>query len=75
MIIDGKLVISKKPKKALIEELKEKNFKSFSKASEAAKGGETESFTEDEDGGDNESENTDARADGYDYLLGVSSPI
>jgi DNA topoisomerase-2 len=69
MIIDGKLVISKKKKAVLIAELKEKGFKAFPKVVEAVKAGENEPVVEDEDS----PEETFA-SNAYDYLLGVSSP-
>ena len=72
MIIDGKLVVSKKKKVDLIAELKQKGFKAIPKVIDATKKGKLESGSEkeeaEEDGGDRLS--TDANA--YDYLLGVS---
>ncbi|CRG90833.1 DNA topoisomerase II [Talaromyces islandicus] len=68
MIIDGKLVISKKKKSVLITELKEKGFKGFPKISQAVKAGETEQVVEDEGAEEAESE-IDSSA--YDYLLGM----
>ncbi|OAX83490.1 hypothetical protein ACJ72_02142 [Emergomyces africanus] len=70
MIIDGKLIISKKPKTQLVRELKEKGFKPFSKVSDAAKEGENAPAEEDED---ETSDNEDAEvgANSYDYLLGM----
>lgn len=62
MIIDGKLVISKKKKADLVDELKSKGFMPFSTASKAEK------IEEDEEEGEDIS--TGARS--YDYLLGVS---
>lgn len=63
MIIDGKLVVSKKKKADLVDELKSKGFMPFSTASNANK------MEEDEEEGEDVS--TGARS--YDYLLGVSS--
>lgn len=68
MIIDGKLVISKKKKVVLIAELKEKGFKPIPKVVEAVKAGETEPTVDEEES----SEETEAASDAYDYLLGVS---
>ena len=69
MIIDGKLVVSKKRKRDLVVELKEKNFKSFPKVVDATKDGEIEPAMEDED----EDKEVDSAANAYDYLLGVSA--
>lgn len=75
MIIDGKLVVSKKKKVDLIAELKQKGFKPIPKVIDATKkgkleyGSEKEDAEEDDDDGDGTS--TDASA--YDYLLGVSN--
>jgi hypothetical protein len=69
MIIDGKLVISKKKKAVLIAELKEKKFRAFPKSTDAAKAGELEAFMENEE----EEEDASSGSNGYDYLLGVSS--
>lgn len=62
MIIDGKLVVSKKKKADLVDELKSKGFMPLSTASKVEK------MEEDEDEGEDVS--TGARS--YDYLLGVS---
>jgi DNA topoisomerase-2 len=67
MIIDGKLVVSKKAKKILVAELKQKGFKAFPKIADASKEGETEPVLENDDDDDTETE-----ANAYDYLLGVS---
>jgi len=68
MIIDGKLVVSKKKKAVLVEELKKLSFDPFPKVADAKKAGELEDAQEDED---NEPE---VGANDYDYLLGVSFP-
>lgn len=67
MIIDGKLVISKKKKKDLIVELKQKGFKAFPKVAEAARAGEDAPVVEDEE----EDEDVELESSSYDYLLGV----
>lgn len=69
MIIDGKLVISKKKKSVLIAELKEKGFKPFPKVTEAVKALDTQLAPEEGE----ESEETVAGipSDAYDYLLNV----
>jgi DNA topoisomerase-2 len=69
MIIDGKLVVSKKKKAILITELKEKGFKAFPKVAEAVKAGETEQVVEEEE--NSEEANTEVASNAYDYLLGV----
>ena len=72
MIIDGKLIVSKKKKVDLVTELKQKKFKPFPKVSDAAKEGELEPVADNEDDSDNDVE---ASANAYDYLLGVSVPL
>ncbi|WEW62013.1 DNA topoisomerase 2 [Emydomyces testavorans] len=67
MIIDGKLVISKKPKVKLIQELKEKGFKPIPKAADPAKQGEDQPTVED----DESEEDKELGSDVYDYLLGM----
>lgn len=59
MIIDGKLVVSKKKKAAIVAELKKLGFRAFPKIVNAQK-----------DDGSNEAE-TAANASDYDYLLGM----
>lgn len=70
MIVDGKLVVSKKKKLDLIAELKQKGFKAIPKVADATKQGKLESSSEREDADDDDA-STDANA--YDYLLGVST--
>lgn len=67
MIIDGKLVVSKKKKAVLVEELKKLGFKAFPKVADAKKAGELEEAMEDEEESERE-----VGANDYDYLLGVS---
>ncbi|MCJ1284626.1 DNA topoisomerase 2 [Xylographa opegraphella] len=69
MIIDGKLVVSKKKKKALVVELKQKGFKAFPKTVDASKEGESEPVIENEEGND---EDVEMEASAYDYLLGMA---
>lgn len=67
MIIDNKLVISKKKKSVLMAELKKLSFKAITNIEDAKKEGEDEEVVE-------ESENEQNAAIGahdYDYLLGV----
>ena len=68
MIIDGRLVVSKKKKVDLVAELKQKNFKPFPKVSDTAKEGELEPVAEIED---DSGSGVEASANAYDYLLGV----
>ena len=69
MIIEGKLVIAKKKKLALVAELKEKNFKAIPKVSDAIKEGELAPVADDDE---EEDEDIELGAAAYDYLLGVS---
>lgn len=70
MIIDGKLVVSKKKKSELVRELQQKGFTPFPKVKDAAKAGESEPVVDHEDDAAGEGDDaTDASA--YDYLLGV----
>ncbi|CAI7573297.1 unnamed protein product [Penicillium glandicola] len=70
MIIDGKLVISKKKKPVLVAELKEKGFKPIPKVAEAAKMGEDEPVVEE---GEEESDDNEIQtlSSSFDYLLGM----
>jgi DNA topoisomerase-2 len=68
MIIDGKLVISKKKKAVLVAELKKLNFKSITKVEEAAEAGEAEPAMQDGEG----DEDVELAASSYDYLLGMA---
>jgi DNA topoisomerase II len=67
MIIDGKLVISKKKKAVLVAELKKQGFKSFAKVEDAREAGETDPAMEDED----EDVDVEVAANSFDYLLGM----
>jgi len=69
MIIDGKLVVSKKKKKDLVAELKQKGFKAFLKTVDASKDGENEPVVENNEDDD---EDVEAAASSYDYLLGMA---
>lgn len=70
MIIDGKLVISKKKKSALVNELKEKGFKAFAKVADAAKLGEDEAVVE--EGEEDDDAEVEVLSSSYDYLLGMA---
>lgn len=67
MIIDNKLIISKKKKSALMLELKKLGFTSFSKVEDAKKAGESQQAVEESD----EEEDGAIGSRDYDYLLGV----
>ncbi|KAH3949666.1 DNA topoisomerase [Parastagonospora nodorum] len=69
MIIEGKLVVSKKKKAFLVAELRKLNFTPFSKAEDAKKAGETEDVQEEDE--DEETE-LEISASDYDYLLGMA---
>jgi DNA topoisomerase II len=71
MIIDGSLVVSRKKKQVLVEELKRLKFKPFPKVADAKKSGENEDVLED----DADEEAEEAGANDYDYLLGVSDML
>jgi DNA topoisomerase II len=68
MIIDGKLVVSKKKKAVLIAELQKLNFMPIPKVTSAKKVDEDENVFEDEN---TEDEATEAGSADYDYLLGM----
>ena len=68
MIVDGKLVVSKKRKLDLVKELKDKGFKAIPKVAEPLKEGELEPIADDDE--DEEDQEAVEAAD-YDYLLGM----
>ncbi|KAI5866663.1 type II DNA topoisomerase [Durotheca rogersii] len=69
-IMDGKLVVSRKKKQVIIDELREKKYEAFSKGPEK----KTKSEEEEEGGvGEGAEEaDTDSDARGYDYLLSMA---
>ena len=71
MIIDGKLVVSKKKKLVLVQELKEKGFKPMPKRADAIKEGELAPLADNEEE-EEEEEDAQTGAAVYDYLLSVS---
>lgn len=71
MIIDGKLVISKKKKSLLVAELDKLGFTRFPKVVDAKKQGEFEAVVEQEDDESDDAE-TAAGANDFDYLLGMA---
>jgi DNA topoisomerase-2 len=70
MIIDGKLVVSRKKKAVLISELKKLNFVPFPKVDDAKKAGEDEDVVENEVSEDAD-QDVEVGANDYDYLLGM----
>lgn len=70
-IIDNKLIVSRKKKPVLVEELRKRGYEAFPKVKDAQKAGETDDVVENEDeiAADEE---VDARD--FDYLLGVTEP-
>lgn len=71
MIIDGRLIVSKKKKLVLVSELKKLGFKAFTKVADAIKEGELEPIADDDEEAE---EDIETGANSYDYLLGVSVP-
>ncbi|SMQ45370.1 unnamed protein product [Zymoseptoria tritici ST99CH_3D7] len=71
MIIDGKLVVSKKKKSVLVTELQKLNFTRFPKVTDARKEGEFEAVVQENHEADDD-EDTAAGASDYDYLLGMA---
>lgn len=72
MIIDNKLIVSKKKKSALVTELQKLGFKRFPKVADAKKEGEFEAVVEDDNADDADDVDTAAGASDYDYLLGMA---
>jgi len=68
MIIDGKLVVSKKKKLVLVTELKKLGFKAFPKVADAIKEGELAPIADNEE---ETEEDVETGANAYDYLLGM----
>ncbi|TKX21256.1 DNA topoisomerase-like protein 2 [Elsinoe australis] len=73
MIIENKLVVSKKKKAVLVQELQKLGFKRIPKISDAKKQGELEKAAEDDnDNADENEEEQELGAGDYDYLLGMA---
>jgi len=72
MIVDGKLVVSKKKKATLVQELRAKDFKPIPKVQDARKEGEFEPVVQDDADSEEAAQDAEAGAADYDYLLGVS---
>lgn len=71
MIVDNKLVVSKKKKSVLVAELEKLGFDRIPKKVDARKQGEFEPTAEDEDA-EEAAENQQTGAGDYDYLLGMA---
>lgn len=67
-IIENKLVVSKKPKPKLVDELRKKGYEAFPKANDAKKAGETSDVVENTD---EVADDEEGGARDFDYLLGV----
>ena len=63
MIVDGKLIVSKKRKAVLVAELREKSFKPIPKVDDARKQGEFEPMADDEDANAEPNEVKEATSD------------
>ncbi|KAF2458755.1 DNA topoisomerase [Lineolata rhizophorae] len=72
MIIDGKLVVSRKKKAVLVAELKRLGFKPIPKVADARKANELEPVVENEEEQSDETESGEVGASDYDYLLGMA---
>nr|OQO22558.1 DNA topoisomerase 2 [Rachicladosporium sp. CCFEE 5018] len=72
MIIDGKLIVSKKKKAVLVAELQKLDFTRFPKIVDAKKEGEFEAVVTNNHEDDEDSVETAAGASDYDYLLGMA---
>ncbi|KAF1977580.1 type II DNA topoisomerase [Bimuria novae-zelandiae CBS 107.79] len=68
MIIDGKLIVSKKKKAVLVEELRKLGFTPFPKVADAKTAGEQEDAQDDEES----ARDAAIGASDYDYLLGMA---
>lgn len=68
MIIDKKLVIAKRKKADLVNELRKLEFRPFPRVSKAKAAGEDEPAAEDDD----EEEASAGTSNDYDYLLGMA---
>lgn len=72
MIINGKLVISRKKKQALVNELREQEFKAIPKIIDAKKQGEFEPTVNEDEDTEEMKQNQEVGAADYDYLLGMA---
>lgn len=71
-IIDGKLVVSKKKKAVLVEELRARKYRAFPRNQSDKKGKNTDEEMDQDNDGDNDiEESSEPGAGDYDYLLSV----
>ena len=75
MIVDNKLVVSKKKKTVLVAELRDKGFKPIPKVIDARKEGEFEPVVNEDEEHEEAAEGKETNAADYDYLLGVSRTL
>jgi len=71
MIVDKELVVSNRKKTAIVEELRQKNFRPFPKVSKAKAAGENEDAEEEAGEEATQSGTTSSTSSDYDYLLGM----
>jgi len=71
-IVDGKLVVSKKKKAALVQELRARKYTPIPKVADARKEGEFEAVVEEEADAEEAARDAQAGAGDYDYLLGMA---
>ncbi|KAK5108149.1 DNA topoisomerase 2 [Meristemomyces frigidus] len=72
MIIDGRLVVSKKKKGVLVSELNKLGFKRIPKIADAKKEGEFEAVVQEDNDDENDDADTAAGVNDFDYLLGMA---
>lgn len=70
MIIEGKLIVSKKKKNVLVQELREKSFKPISKSNDAMKDKNLDPLADEDEEMEHE-EDAELGAADFDYLLGM----
>ena len=73
-IIDGKLVVSKKRKAVLVQELRDRKYEAFPRGENAKKSRSTDEDLDQEDAEAEENDNDGGTRD-YDYLLSVSYAV
>ena len=72
MIVDGTLIVNRKKKAALVEELRKLGFKAFPKIADARKQDELEPVVDPNQDVEEEQENASVGANDFDYLLGMA---
>lgn len=71
MIVDKELIVSNRRKADIVAELRRKDFRPFSKVSQAKAAGETEDVVEEDEDEDSGS-GSGSKVTDYDYLLGMA---